>query len=71
MNEFKIINDYFKVLSKNNPAAKNLNDDVFHDKNTGLVVSVDTYNSNIHFKGFDHPHYIIKKIIRSSLSDLI
>ena len=71
MNEFKIINDYFKVLSKNNPAAKNLNDDVFHDKNTGLVVSVDTYNSDIHFKSFDHPHYIIKKIIRSSLSDLI
>ena len=71
MNEFKIINDYLKVLSKNNPAAKNLNDDVFHDKNTGLVVSVDTYNSDIHFKGFDHPHYIIKKIIRSSLSDLI
>ena len=71
MNEFKIINDYFKVLSKKNPAAKNLNDDVFHDKNTGLVVSVDTYNSDIHFKSFDHPHYIIKKIIRSSLSDLI
>ena len=32
MNEFKIINDYFKRLSKNNPAAKNLNDDVFFDK---------------------------------------
>ena len=71
MNEFKIINDYFKVLSKDNPAAKNLNDDVFYDKNTGLVVSVDTYNSDIHFKSFNHPHYIIKKIIRSSLSDLI
>ena len=31
MNEFKIINNYFKVLSKK-PAAKNLNDDVFFDK---------------------------------------
>ena len=71
MNELELINDYFKVLSKKNPAAKNLNDDVFHDKNTGLVISVDTYNSDIHFKGLKDPYHIIKKIIRSSLSDLI
>ena len=71
MNEFKIINDYFKILSKKNPAAKKLNDDVFFDKKIGLVVSMDTYNSNIHFKGFRYPQLIIKKIIRSSLSDLI
>ena len=71
MNEFKIINNYFKVLSKKNPSAKNLNDDVFFDKKSGLVVSIDTYNSNIHFKDFIFPQLIIKKIIRSSLSDLI
>ena len=71
MNEFKIINNYFKVLSKKNPSAKNLNDDVFFDKKSGLVVSIDTYNSNIHFKDFRYPQLIIKKIIRSSLSDLI
>ena len=71
MNEFKIINDYFKILSKKTPAAKKLNDDVFFDKKIGLVVSMDTYNSNIHFKGFRYPQLIIKKIIRSSLSDLI
>ena len=71
MNEFKIINDYFKILSKKNPAAKKLNDDVFFDKKIGMVVSMDTYNSNTHFKGFKYPQLIIKKIIRSSLSDLI
>ena len=71
MNEFKIINNYFKILSKKNPAAKKLNDDVFFDKKIGLVVSMDTYNSNTHFKGFKYPQLIIKKIIRSSLSDLI
>ena len=71
MNEFKIINNYFKVLSKKNPAAKNLNDDVFFDKKNGLVISIDTYNSNVHFKDFMNPQLIIKKIIRSSLSDLI
>ena len=71
MNEFKIINNYFKVLSRKNPAAKNLNDDVFFDKKRGIVISVDTYNSNIHFKDFVYPQLTIKKIIRSSLSDLI
>ena len=71
MNEFKIINDYFTILSKKNPAAKKLNDDVFFDKKIGMVVSMDTYNSNTHFKGFKYPQLIIKKIIRSSLSDLI
>ena len=71
MNEFKIINNYFKVLSRKNPPAINLNDDVFFDKKSGIVISVDTYNSNIHFKDFMYPQLIIKKIIRSSLSDLI
>ena len=71
MNEFKIINNYFKVLKKKNPAARNLNDDVFFDKKSGIVISIDTYNSNVHFKDFINPHLIIKKIIRSSLSDLI
>ena len=70
MNEFKIINDYFKILSKKS-CCKKLNDDVFFDKKIGLVVSMDTYNSNTHFKGFKYPQLIIKKIIRSSLSDLI
>ena len=71
MNEFKIINNYFKILSRKNPAAKNLNDDVFFDKKSGIVISIDTYNSNVHFKDFVRPRLIIKKIIRSSLSDLI
>ena len=71
MNEFKIINNYFKILTKKNPAAKKLNDDVFFDKKSGTVISIDTYNSNVHFIGFKYPKYIIKKIIRSSLSDLI
>ena len=42
MNEFKLINDYFKVLSKKNPAARNLNDDVFFDKKNGIAISIDT-----------------------------
>ena len=71
MNEFELIKNYFQRLSKDNPAAIKLNDDVFFDKKKNLVISVDTYNEGIHFPNFKYPNLIIKKIIRSSISDLI
>ena len=45
--------------------------DVFFDKEKGLVVSIDTYNEGTHFLDFKKPDLIIRKIIRSSISDLI
>ena len=33
MDEFEIIKNYFQKISNNNKNAKNLNDDVFFDKN--------------------------------------
>ncbi len=71
MDEFELIKKYFQKISKNNPGAKNLNDDVFFDKKKKLVVSVDTYNEGFHFPNFKYPKKIIAKIIRSSISDLI
>ncbi len=71
MNEFELIKKYFQRISNNNPSAKKLNDDVFFDRKNKLVVSIDTYNEGIHFKNFKHPNLVIKKIIRSSISDLI
>ena len=71
MDEFELIKKYFQKISKNNPGAKNLNDDVFFDKKNKLVVSVDTYNEGFHFPNFKYPKKIIAKIIRSSISDLI
>lgn len=71
MNEFEIIENYFKNISKNNSYALDLNDDVFFDKDKGLVISVDTYNQGIHYINFKRPDLVIKKIIRSSISDLI
>jgi thiamine-monophosphate kinase len=53
------------------PSALNLNDDVFFDKKNNLVISVDTYNEGNHFVDFRKPDLVIKKIIRSSISDLI
>ena len=48
-----------------------LNDDVFFDKSKKLVVSVDTYIDKSHFFDFKDPDLVIKKILRSSISDLI
>ena len=71
MHEFELIKKYFQKLSKKSPSALNLNDDVFFDKKNKLVVSVDTYTEGSHFTNFKKPDLVIKKIIRSSISDLI
>jgi len=71
MDEFELIKNYFQKIAINNPGAKNLNDDVFFDNKKKLVVSVDTYNEGIHFPNFKYPNLVIKKVIRSSISDLI
>ena len=71
MHEFELINKYFSKLSSTNKSSLNLNDDVFFDKSKKLVISVDTYIEGVHFINFQNPDLVIKKIIRSSISDLI
>jgi len=71
MHEFELIKNYFQKLSKKLPSALNLNDDVFFDKKNKLAVSIDTYIEGNHFIDFKRPELVIKKIIRSSISDLI
>ncbi len=71
MHEFDLINKYLSKLSKKSKNSLNLNDDVFFDKNNKLVVSVDTYTEGNHFINFKNPDLVIKKMIRSSISDLI
>ena len=71
MHEFELIRKYFSKLAKSNKSSLNLNDDVFFDKKKGLVISIDTYNEGSHFLNFKKPDLVIKKIIRSSISDLI
>ena len=70
MNEFDLIQKYFKKLSYNNPSALGLNDDVFFDKKRKVVVSIDTYVEGVHFLNFSSPDLVIKKVVRSSISDL-
>ena len=71
MHEFQLINKYFSQLSKKNKSSLNLNDDVFFHKSKKLVISVDTYVEGLHFINFKNPDLVIKKIIRSSISDII
>ena len=71
MHEFQLISKFFSKLSKNNKNSLDLNDDVFFDKSKKLVVSVDTYVDGVHFINFKNPDLVIKKIIRSSISDII
>ena len=71
MNEFNVIDRYFKKLAKNNPGALNLSDDVFFDKKNKIVISIDTYIEKVHFFLTSNPKFILKKIIRSSISDLL
>ena len=71
MHEFDLIKNYFQKLSKKSIGSLNLNDDVFFDKKHELVVSIDTYIQGNHFIDFKKPDLVIKKIIRSSISDLI
>ncbi len=70
MDEFNLIQKHFKKLTYNNPSALNLNDDVFFDKKHKVVISTDTYVEGVHFLQFRNPDLVIKKIIRSSISDL-
>ena len=71
MHEFELIKNYFQKLSKKSPGSLKLNDDVFFDKKNRLVISIDTYTEGNHFIDFKKPDLVIKKIIRSSISDLI
>ncbi len=71
MHEFQLINKYLKPLTFKTSPSLELSDDVFFDKKKNLVISVDTYNEGTHFLNFNKPEFVIKKILRSSISDLI
>ena len=71
MHEFELIKKYFSKLTNRFNGSLNLNDDVFFDKSRNIVVSVDTYIKGKHFLNFKNPDLVIKKVIRSSISDLI
>ena len=66
-----MIKKYFSKLTNKSKSSLKLNDDVFFDKKKKLVISVDTYIEGKHFLNFKKPELTVKKVIRSSISDLI
>ena len=52
MHEFELIRKFFSKLSNKSRGSLNLNDDVFFDKGTKTVVSIDTYIIGKHFVNF-------------------
>ena len=71
MNEDQLIDKYLKKLTKKKNSSQGLNDDIFFDKSKKLAISIDTYVEKVHFPDFKKPEFVIRKILRSSLSDLI
>ena len=70
MNEFQIVNKYLKPLSHKHSEALKLNDDIYYDSKKNIAISVDTYVEGVHFVDSLNPNKFLKKILRSSLSDL-
>ena len=71
MNEFSIINKYLSNLSKKSKGSFGLTEDIFFDYQKKIAISIDTYNEKTHFLNFKNPDFVIKKVLRASISDLI
>ncbi len=73
MQEFNLINKFFKPLCTNNSLDRNLSDDTasLQIKNDEeLVISKDIFLENVHFKYSDGAHNIATKLIAANLSDI-
>ena len=57
LNEFNIIEKYFKPLALNNQGSLKLSDDIFFDKKKHIAVSVDTYTEGLHFLYPSKPNF--------------
>ena len=69
--EKEIISKYLRSLTFNNNNSLNLMDDVYYDMKKKIIFSTDTYEEGIHFLNSVNSVKFIKKIFRSSISDII
>ena len=73
MNEFALIDRYFKPLTQGREEALSLSDDAAMlavPDGFELVVSTDTLCEGVHFRSEDDPAYIAQKALRVNLSDI-
>jgi len=73
MDEFVLIDKYFKPLSRGFGAALNLTDDAAIIKvppGSELIITKDAVSEGLHFIGNENPALIARKLLRVNLSDL-
>ncbi len=73
MNEFHLIEKFFKPLTNSCPASQNLTDDVARislKKDKDLIVSKDISVEDVHFLKSDGGFRIASKLLRTNLSDI-
>ncbi len=73
MNEFKLIEKFFKPLTKADKASQNLADDVARIKPKSgyeLVISKDIFIEDVHFLLKDGGYKIASKLLRTNISDI-
>ena len=68
--ELLIIDKFLSKLTFNKKEALKLKDDIYHDFKKKFVYSTDTYEEKIHFTYSSNPEKFVKKIFRSSISDI-
>ena len=71
ISENLIIIKYLKDLAFKNSKALKLEDDIYYDNSKKIVFSTDTYEEGVHFLKNKNPRKFIKKIFRSTISDII
>jgi thiamine-monophosphate kinase len=68
--ETKFIKKYLTPLTFNNKNTLKLMDDVYYDSKNNLAFTTDTFEEGIHFVKKSKPKDFVKKIFRSSISDI-
>ena len=66
-----LIKKYLKNLTFRNKKSLELLDDVYYDFDKKLIFSTDYFEEGIHYLKNSEPKFFVKKIFRSSISDII
>ena len=71
ISEYIIIKNYLRSLTFMNKNSLDLKDDVYYDSKRKLIFSTDTFEEDVHFINSSEPKNFVKKLFRSSISDIV
>ena len=66
-----IIDSYLSSLTFKNKNSLDLKDDVYYDRKRKFIFSTDTFEEGVHFLNSSDPKKFVKKLFRSSISDIL